>query len=169
MKISHMQLLIDSLIHPKKLAAFRIMSIGKVIQYVFLLILLLTAFSLGQFITTGAQEVFNYEEIQKYAADLQFLVYPLATIFLFVINSLILFAKISAYAFAGSLLLKPMNRRGEYRQVWRTAAFSITWATLLSIVFSIYPISSTVITLSSIFITMTIIIIALTKYPLLKR
>ncbi|MEK4229977.1 DUF1189 family protein [Solibacillus sp. FSL H8-0538] len=169
MKISHMQLLVDSLIHPKKLAAYRIMSIGKVIQYVFLLILLVTAFSLGQFITTGAQEVFNYEEIEQYATDLKWLVYPIAAVLLFVMNSLIMFAKISFYAFACSFLLKPMNRRGEYRQIWRTTAFAITWATLLSIVFAIFPVSSKFITIVSIFITMMIVIVALTKYPLLKR
>lgn len=169
MKISHMQLFIDSLIHPKKLATFRIMSIGKVIQYVFLLIAIITAFSLGQFINSGAEQVFTYEEIENFAADLKWLVYPIAVVFLFIMNSLVLFAKISLYAFAGSFLLKPMNRRGEYRQIWRTTAFAITWETLVSILFSVFPISSTATTLISIFITMTILILALTKYPLLKR
>ena len=165
MKISHMQLFIDSLIHPKKLAAYRIMPIGKVIQYVFLLILIMTAFSLGQFVTTGADEVFNYEEIAQYASDIQWLVYPVAALFLFVMNTLIAFAKISLYAFAASFLVKPMMRRGEYRQIWRTAAFASTWATLLTILFSMFPISSNFTTLVSIFITLLLIIIALTKYP----
>ncbi len=48
--MKHSQLFIDSLINPKKLAAYRILSIGKVIQYVFILITLVTAFSFGQFI-----------------------------------------------------------------------------------------------------------------------
>lgn len=169
MKISHMQLMIDSLTNPKKLATFRIMSIGKVIQYVFLLVLLLTCFSLGQFVTNGADNVFSYEEIADYAAQLQFLVYPVAALFLFIMNSLIIFAKISIYTYAAYLLLKPMNRRGEYRQLWRTTAFAITWETLLSILFSLFPLPSIFTTLVSIFITMLILVLALTKYPVVKK
>lgn len=169
MKISHMQLLIDSLMHPKKLAAFRILPIGKVIQYVFLLVVLLTCFSLGQFTTSGADNVFSYDEIASYASGLQFLVYPVALLFLFIMNSLVIFAKVSIYAYVAYLLLKPMNRRGEYRHVWRTTAFAITWETLLSILFTIFPISSIFTTLVSIFITLLILILALTKYPALKK
>lgn len=169
MKISHMQLFIDSLIHPKKLAAFRIMPIGKVIQYVFLLVLLVTAFSLGKFITNGADEVFNYGDIEQYVADLQWLVYLLAIVILFIINSLTIFAKISLYAFVGQLITKPMNRRSEYRQMWRTTAFASTWATLLTMLLPLFPLSSTITTLIGTFITALFLVIAITKYPLLKR
>lgn len=168
MNISHLQLATDSLLHPSRLAAYRILSIGKVIQYVFLLVLLLTCFSLGQFTTNGAMNIFSYEEITDYAANLQFLVYPIAVVFLFIMNALILFTKISIYAYAGHLLAKSMKRRCEYRQIWRTTAFAITWETILSIVFTLFPFPSLFTTLSSIFITMLIVILALTKYPLQK-
>lgn len=165
MNISHTQLLTDSLFQPKKLAAYRILSIGKIIQYVFLLVLLLTCFSLGQFTTNGASNIFSYDEITDYAADLQFLVYPIAAVFLFIMNALILFTKISIYAYAGLLLAKSMKRRSEYRQVWRTTALAITWETLLSVVLTLFPLPSLFTTLISIFITMLILIVALTKYP----
>lgn len=168
MNISHMQLLTDSLLHPKKLAAYRILSIGKVIQYVFLLVLLLTCFSLGQFTTNGQANIFSYNEITDYAANLKFLVYPIAIVFLFIMNALILFTKISIYGYAGYLLSKSLKRRCEYRQVWRTTAFAITWETLLSIVFTLFPLPSLFTTLVSIFITMLLIIVALTKYPVQK-
>ncbi|MEK4426265.1 DUF1189 family protein [Solibacillus sp. FSL K6-1523] len=169
MKISHMQLLIDSLTNPKKLGAYRILSIGKVMQFAFLLITLLTAFSFGQFVNTGADAVFSYADIEQYVADIQWIVYPIAVVFLFVMSTAIYFMKVSLYALAGQFLVKPMKRRGEYRQVWRTAVFASTWATLLSMFGSLLPISSTVLTLISIFITMAFIIFALTKYPLEKK
>lgn len=167
--MKHSQLFIDSLINPKKLAAYRILSIGKVIQYVFILITLFTVFSFGQF-TTGVNEgLFNIDGLTEYMADIQWLLYPFAFIFLFVINSLLIFAQISLYALVGLFFIKAMQRRGEYRQIWRTSAFAITWATLLSIIFEIFQLSSNWVTLIGIFITMGILIIALTKYPKLQK
>lgn len=168
MKISHMQLLIDSLTNPKKLGAYRILSIGKVMQYAFLMIALLTAFSFGQFINSGTDEIFSYSDIEQYAKNIQWIVYPIAVVFLFVMNTSIYFIKVSLFALAGQFFVKPMKRRGEYRQVWRTAVFASTWATFITMFGNLFPISPTIITLISIFITMLFIILALTKYPLTK-
>ena len=167
--MKHSQLFIDSLIHPKKLAAYRILSIGKVIQYVFILITLATAFSFGQFTTGVNEDLFNIEGLTDYLADIQWLLYPFAFIFLFVMTSLLIFAQISLYALAGLFLLKGLQRRGEYRQIWRTTAFAITWTTLLSVVFEIFQLSSNSVTLIGTFITMGILLIALTKYPKLQK
>ena len=167
--MKHSQLFIDSLIHPKKLAAYRILSIGKVIQYVFILITLVTAFSFGQFVTGMNEDLFNIDGLTEYMADIQWLLYPFAFIFLFVMTSLLIFARISLYALAALFVIKGMQRRGEYRQIWRTSAFAITWATLLSIVFEMLQVSGNWVTLVGIFITMGIIIIALTKYPKLQK
>ncbi|MCH7321683.1 DUF1189 domain-containing protein [Solibacillus sp. MA9] len=166
--ISHMQLFLDSLTNPKKLGAYRILSIGKVMQYAFLMIALLTAFSFGQFVNGGTDAIFGYSEIEQYAADIQWIVYPIAVVFLFVLNSSVYFIKVSLYALAGQFFVKPMKRRGEYRQVWRSAVFACTWATLLTMIGNLFPISANIITLISIFITMLFIIIAITKYPLTK-
>ncbi|MGN7479298.1 DUF1189 family protein [Solibacillus silvestris] len=168
MKISHLQLLMHSLTNPKKLGAYRILSIGKVMQYAFLMITLLTAFSFGQFINGGTEKIFSYSEIEQYAQNVQWIVYPIAILFLFVLNTSIYFIKVSLYALAGQLFIKPMKRRGEYRQVWRTAVFASTWATFLTMFGNLFPISPTVTTMISIFITMLFIIIALTKYPVEK-
>ena len=167
--MKHSQLFIDSLIHPKKLAAYRILSIGKVIQYVFILITLATAFSFGQFTTGVSEDLFNMDGLTNYIADIQWLLYPFAFIFLFVMTSLLIFAQVSLYALAGLFIIKGMQRRGEYRQIWRTTAFAITWATLLSILFEIFRLSSDWLTLIGVFITMGILMIALTKYPKLQK
>lgn len=163
--MKHSQLFIDSLINPKKLAAYRIMSIGRVIQYVFLLITVVTVFSFGQFTTGFSEDIFNIDGVADYLADIQWLLYPFAFVFLFIMTSLLIFARISLYALAGYTLLNVMKRRGEYRHIWRTSAFAITWATLLSIVFSFFRFSDVWTTMIGIFITVFFIIIALTKYP----
>ena len=168
MKISHTQLLIDSLTNPKKLGAYRILSIGKVMQYAFLMIALITAFSFGQFLSTGTDEIFGYTEIEQYIESIQWLVYPIAIIFLFVMNTLIYFVKVSLFALAGQFLIKPMKRRGEYRQVWRTAVFACTWTTILTMIGNLTALPQTIMTVISIFITMLFIIFALTKYPIAK-
>ena len=167
--MKHSQLFIDSLINPKKLAAYRILSIGKVIQYVFILITFATAFSFGQFTTGVSEDLFNIDGLTDYIADIQWLLYPFAFIFLFVMTSLLIFGQISLYALVGLFILKAMQRRGEYRQIWRTTALAITWATLLSIVFEIFQLSSDWLTLIGVFITMGILMIALTKYPKLQK
>ena len=167
--MKHSQLFIDSLINPKKLAAYRILSIGKVIQYVFILVTLATAFSFGQFTTGVSEDLFNMDGLTNYIADIQWLLYPFAFIFLFVMTSLLIFAQISLYSLAGLFLVKGMQRRGEYRQIWRTTAFAITWSTLLSILFKIFQLSSNWVILIGVFITMGILIIALTKYPKLQK
>ena len=168
MKISHMQLLIHSLTSPKKLGAYRILSIGKVMQYAFLMITLITAFSFGQFTNSGTAEIFGYPEIEQYAQNIQWIVYPIAIVLLFVLNTSIYFIKVSLYALAGLFFIKPMKRRGEYRQVWRTAVFASTWGTFLTLFGNVVIISQTITTLGSIFITMFFIIVALTKYPAQK-
>ena len=168
MRISHTQLLIDSLTNPKKLGAYRILSIGKVMQYAFLMIALITAFSFGQFLSTGTDAIFGYTEIEQYIESIEWLVYPIAIIVLFVMNTLIYFIKVSIFALAGQFLIKPMKRRGEYRQVWRTAVFACTWTTILTMIGNLFPLPPTFMTLISIFITMLFIIFALTKYPIAK-
>jgi hypothetical protein len=163
--MKHSQLFIDSLFNPKKLAAYRIMPIGKVIQYVFLLITIVTVFSFGQFMTGFSEDIFNMDGIADYLADIQWLLYPFAFIFLFIMTSLLIFGHISLYALAGFVLAGAMKRRGEYRHIWRTSAFAITWTTLLSIVFSFFRFSNIWTTMIGIFITMGFIITALIKYP----
>ncbi|WP_108306992.1 DUF1189 family protein [Metalysinibacillus jejuensis] len=163
--MTHTQLFIMSLTSPKKLGAVRFMPIGKVLQYAFLLITLLTVFSFARFTTGVADSTLDMSGLMEYVEDIRFLLYPVAFILLFIVNTLLMFARISLYALAGTLFMHTMKRRGEYRNVWRTATFAITWATLLTMVFEFVPLPTLVSTSIAIFITMLFIIIGLTKYP----
>ena len=167
--ISHTQLFLHSLIKPKMLAAYRILSVGKIIQYTFLLVLLMTAFSLGQFVNEGITSINSYEEIGQYAQNLQWLIYIVSSVLLFSMNTLILYAKISLYALVAFLFAKPFQKRAEYRHLWRTAALAITWEVLLTIVLKIFIQNSIVTMIICMLITMSYLFIALSKYPKLKH
>ena len=167
--ISHTQLFLHSLIKPKMLAAYRILSVGKIIQYTFLLVLLMTAFSLGQFMNEGITSINDYQEIEQYAENLQWLIYIIFAIFSFTMNTLILYAKISLYALVAFLFAKPFHKKAEYRHLWRTAALAITWEVIITIVFKLFITNSIITIIVCIVITMTWMFIALNKYPKIKH
>ena len=167
--ISHTQLFLHSLTKPKMLAAYRILSVGKIIQYTFLLVLLMTAFSLGQFVNEGITSINGYEEIEQYVENLQWLIYIISAILSFTMNTLILYAKISLYALVAFLFAKPFHKRAEYRHLWRTAALAITWEVIITIVSAILLPNNTLTTIVCIMITMTWVFIALSKYPKIKK
>ncbi|GAB0170479.1 DUF1189 family protein [Lysinibacillus sp. CTST325] len=166
--MKHSQLFIDSLIHPKKLAAYRLLPIGKVIQYTFLLITVVTVFSFGRFTAGMSVDAFDMNSlngITEYIEDVKWVLYPVTFIMLFVFTTMLIFAQIALYAVAGLLILKVMKRRGEYRHIWRTTTFAMTWAILISMLADYLPINSTIISVFSLFLTMTLLIVAITKYP----
>ena len=167
--VKHSQLFIDSLIHPKKLPAYRLLPIGKTIQYVFLLIAFVTIFSFIQFLTGVSTISYNIEGLTEYIDEIQWLLYPFAILFLILTTTVLLFGRISIYAFVGIIILKIMNRRGEYRHMWRTAALANTWSTILSIIFTILQIKGTLPTLIGIVLTISLLIIASTKYPKIPK
>lgn len=167
--VKHSQLFIDSLLHPKKLAAYRLLSIGKTIQYVFLLIALVTIFSFIQFLTGVSTISYSIEGLTEYIEDIQWLLYPFAILFLILTTTVLLFGRISIYAFVGVVILKVTNRRGEYRHMWRTAALANTWSTLLSIIFTTLQFTGTIPTLIGIVITVILLFIASTKYPKIPK
>lgn len=163
--MKHSQLFIDSLIHPKKLAAYRLLPIGKVIQYTFLLITLVTVFSFGRFTAGVNIDNFNVSGLTAYIEDIKWLLYPVTLLMLFIFTTMLIFAQIALYALAGLFFLKVMKRRGEYRNVWRTTTFAITWTTILSVLAVYIPISDTIISIFSLLLTLTLLIISFTKYP----
>lgn len=167
--ITHKQLFLHSLFKPKMLAAYRILSVGKIIQYTFLLVLLMTAFSIGQFVNEGIPSINNDVEIKQYAENLQWLIYIISAIFSFIINTLILYLKISLYALVAFLFAKPLHKRAEYRHLWRTAALAITWEVILSIVLNLFITNNIVTTFICMMVTLIFIFIALNKYPKLKH
>lgn len=163
--MKHSQLLIDSLIHPKKLAAYRMLPIGKVIQYTFLLISLVTVFSFGRFTSGVTLENFDVSGLTEYIEEIKWLLYPVTFLMLFVFTTMLIFAQIALYALAGLFFLKIMKRRGEYRHVWRTTTFAITWTTILGLLAAYIPISDTKISIFSFLLTLILLIISFTNYP----
>ncbi len=134
MKLNIYQLLKASLMEPKKQAAVRILPIGKIMRFVFLFILLLTIAAFIEFYI-GLQGVSgDLEGLLIYIEEIEWLLYPFAFILLFVSTTLYHFIKISLFAGIGILILKGMKRRGEYRNLWRTASLSVTFPTILSFI-----------------------------------
>ncbi len=129
------QFVFSSITNPKKLAAFRFITIGKVIQYVFLFVTILSLISFLGFIGVLKDDASSTPGILEFIHQIEWLLYPFAFIIQFIMSTLMLFTRISLMAMVGFLLLKLLNRRGDYRHVWRTTAFAYTTPTILSIAF----------------------------------
>ena len=129
------QLFIASISIPKKIAAFRLLPIGKVLQYVFFFVIILSLLSFVHFITGFKNDSSSIEGLLDYVENMEWILYPFAFIVQFIMTTLLLFVRISLMAFVGMFILKLLKRRGEYRHVWRTTAFAYTTPTVLSILF----------------------------------
>lgn len=133
--LSLTQLFLASISNPKKIAAFRLLPIGKVLQYVFIFVIVLSLLSFVHFITGFKSDSSTIEGLLDYIDDMEWILYPFAFIIQFIMTTLLLFVRISLMAFGGMLILKLIKRRGEYRHVWRSTAFAYTTPTVLSIFF----------------------------------
>lgn len=134
------QLFKASVHEPKKLAAFRLLPIGKVISYVFYFIAIMAILSIFRYSIGDATIFYASPELQKYIETIGWLIYPVAFVFQLIISTFYIFFRISFFALLGVLLLKLMKRKGEYRHLWRTSAISITVPILLTISFEFFPI-----------------------------
>lgn len=132
MNVNVFQLLKASLMEPKKQAAVRILPIGKIMRFVFLFILVLTIAAFIEFVNGLDTVSEDLEGLLQYIEEIEWLLYPLAFVLLFVSTTLYHFIKISVFAGIGVGLLRWMNRRGEYRQLWRTAALAVTFPTIIT-------------------------------------
>ncbi len=163
------QLFIAAILEPKKLAAFRLLPIGKVIRYVFYFILFMTLLSISRY-SLDDYSIFDASmELQEYIETIGWLIYPVAFILQLIISTFYIFFRITFFATLGFYLLKVNKRRGEYRHIWRTSAFAITVPLIVSIcldLFSLFP-------NQIIWITSTIhllyIVFALYYYPKVKK
>ena len=133
-----------SLYAPKYIAAFRMLGIGKTIQYVFILsfILVLPACVAVFMYTAGGHPaakkavetalpflMANQELMQQNA----FIFIPAALFAYYVLLSFMLFFKAAVFALAGLILVYGLKRRGEYRHVFRMSVHSLTLSTLLTV------------------------------------
>ncbi|RNF41283.1 DUF1189 family protein [Planococcus salinus] len=132
------QLFKASFMEPKKQAAVRIMTIGKIMRFVFMIILLMTAISFVELAFNLDSAAIGVEGLLEFVEQIEWLLYPFALIFLFVSTTLYHFVKISLFALIGVGLLQMRKRKGEYRHMWRTAALSVTIPTLVSFVLSFF-------------------------------
>lgn len=127
------QLILASISNPKKIAAFRLLPIGKVIQYIFLFVIILSILSFVHFINGFKTDSTSMDGLLDYVENMEWILYPFAFIIQFIMTTLLLFVRISLMTFAGMLILKLLRRRGDYRHVWRTTAFAYTTPTIFSI------------------------------------
>ncbi|WP_391116072.1 DUF1189 family protein [Psychrobacillus sp. L3] len=160
------QLFKASLHNPKKIAAFRLVPIGKVMQFIFTYVLIITIISFVQFINGLSVQETNMEELFEYLKDIKWLIYPFSFVLLFVLNTLFIFIRISIFAYIGVIILSILKRKGEYRHMWRTALFASTLPMLISIGFSIFHRSSGYFELAIYMITLVYLFLASKHYPI---
>ena len=134
------QLFKSSLMEPKKQAAVRIMTIGKILRFVFVFISMMTVISFIDLAWNLDSAAIGVEGLLEFVEEIEWLLYPFALIFLFVSTTLYHFVKISFFALIGMGFLQLKKRKGEYRHMWRTAALSVTIPTFLSFVFSFFEV-----------------------------
>src|SRR5690606_25060674 len=101
--VKHSQLFLYSLFFPKKLAAYRLLPIGKVIQYVFLLITVFTIFFFIQFLTGIEYSAYSFEHLDVHIKDIKWLLYPLSFHLIFITSTTLNFIRISLYSLIGSV------------------------------------------------------------------
>lgn len=133
------QLFIASLYEPKKLAAFRLLPIGKVFKYVFMFIFLLTIISFGRFYLNDELSVEQNPDLIEHGKKIGLLIYPMALLLQLVISTFYVFIRITIFAYIGSLFLNLRKKRSNYLQIWRTSAFAMTVPLLVTIGFDFFP------------------------------
>lgn len=128
-----------SLHEPKKLAAFRLLPIGKVFKYVFIFVAVFTLISFTRFYIDDAVLFENSPDLIEHSETIGWLINPMAFMLQFVISTFYMFVRISVFAYIGSLLLSARKKRGNYLQIWRTSAIAMTVPVLLTIGFDFVP------------------------------
>ncbi|MDN4609044.1 DUF1189 family protein [Sporosarcina highlanderae] len=159
------QMFLAAFHEPKKLAAFRLLSIGRVIRFAFFFILLMTLISILRFMF-GDVDLFEASpELVDYSKTIGGLIYPMAFVFQFVIATFYVFVRISIFAGIGMFIGTLRKKRVEYRFLWRTTAIAATVPLLVTIGLDFFPTAETIsLTLTSL-IHICYIAAALKYYP----
>lgn len=162
------QLFINSIISPKKIAAFRLLPIGKVMIYVFIFITIFTLTSFVNFISDFESEQSAISGLLDYVNDMQWILLPFAFIIQFVMSTLLVFTHISLMAMVGMGLMKVFKRRGEYRHVWRSTTFAYTLPTLLTFLLLAMSVPDLMAILFINFLCLIYLILTIRYYPKMK-
>lgn len=154
-----------SLYEFKKLAAFRLLPIGKVFTYVFFFVFLFTTISFTRFLVGDAVLFDASSDLQEHSETIGGLIYPMAFTLQLVISTLYIFIRVSIFAYIGALLLKMMKKRGQYLHIWRTSAIAMTVPILLTIGLDFFPALETSGLILSSSIHLLYIVLAIKYYP----
>ncbi|MBW9234899.1 DUF1189 domain-containing protein, partial [Leptospira santarosai] len=76
--MSLIQLFLASITSPKKIAAFRLLPIGKVLTYVFFSVTILSILSFIQFTTGLKDDTSSIVGLLDYVEDMEWILYPFA-------------------------------------------------------------------------------------------
>ncbi len=163
------QLFINSIVSPKKIAAFRLLPIGKVMIYVFTFIVLFTLISFIDFLSGFESEQSTISGLLEYVNEMRWILLPLAFIIQFIMSTLMVFTHISLMAMLGMVLIKVLKRRGEYRHVWRTTAFAYTLPTLLILLFMSMSVPDLIAILFINFLCLFYLFLSIRYYPRAKK
>jgi hypothetical protein len=164
MAVNLFQLFIASLMEPKKQAAVRILTIGKLMRYVFAFVFFMTLVSFIELAFGLSDTTNDVDGLLQYIEEIEWLLYPFAFVFLFVSTTLYHFVKISFFALIALGLVNIKKRKGEYRHVWRTAALSVTLPTLISFAFSFFT-PNIWVTAATTLLTIVYLYLAVGYYP----
>lgn len=128
-----------SLYEFKKMAAFRLLPIGKVFTYVFFFVFLFTIISFSRFIF-GDDVLFDASsDIQEHSENIGGLIYPMAFVLQLVVSTFYIFIRVSLFAYIGMLIMKVLKKRGQYLHIWRTSAIAMTLPILITIGLDFFP------------------------------
>ncbi|ANU11185.1 4-hydroxy-3-methylbut-2-en-1-yl diphosphate synthase [Planococcus antarcticus DSM 14505] len=164
MNVNIYQLFKASLMEPKRQAAVRIMTIGKIMQFIFVFVGLLTIVSFIEWIFGLGDATSSMAGLVEFMEEIEWLLYPFALVFLFVFTTLYHFIKISLFALIALVILNARKRRGEYRHLWRTTSLSVTVPTLLTFVLSFFNLGFSV-SLATSLLTLLYLYLAIGYYP----
>lgn len=138
-----------SLYSPKYIAAFRFQGIGKTIQHLFILALIMCFptifYTTLHFAGNNASEKFVIEKklpilgmFNDFFSENGFILIPVVFLMYFLFLTFLLFLKASIFACIGLILLALAKKRGEFRHLFRVSAYALTLPALITIILELF-------------------------------
>lgn len=154
-----------SLYEFKKMAAFRLLPIGKLFTYLFFFVFLFTIISFSRFLLGDVVLFDASSDLQEHSETIGGLIYPMAFTLQLVISTFYVFIRVSLFAYIGILMMKAFKKRGQYLHIWRTSAVAMTVPILITIGLDFFPDMKTNGLVISSIIHFLYIMLALKYYP----
>ncbi|OLN23371.1 hypothetical protein BTO30_05250 [Domibacillus antri] len=128
---------IKSLFSPKHIAAFRMQGIGKTINYLFFLALLMCVpmiVYMFLYVISGSESAKGIVEAELPVLALKGDIMPVVFVTYYLLVSFILFVKVSIFGGTGLLIARILKKRAEYRHTFRMAAYAVTLPAIITII-----------------------------------